>query len=445
MDLVRILDYDKDLEEIRSITARRTTQIDGTLICSVAEIIEDVRERGDEAVLEATEKFDSVELSEIVVSPEEIEAAMEGLSGELRTALGRAAERIEKVSRSLLPPECVWTKEIEPGITVGEKTSPIPSAGLWVPSRKGPLASTMLMLTVPARTAGVGEIVAATPPMEDGSVDPATLAAAKMGGATRVIRGNGVALIGAMSTGTESVPRVGAIYGPGPPAIVAALGYAGIYGIRTGPVLGPSECMIIADDSSDPMEVTADLLNECEHGPDSSCVLVTESDELASQVQAALSSIADNLPEPRRGFVREALPSTGMIVLVKGLEEAASMANEFAPEHLQIALEGERQSRLLGLITNAGEILLGQSTPFSAANYAMGITAVLPTGGSAKAFSGINARDFVKTSTLGGVRRDSLGRVCDIVSALGDAEGFPAHVDACRRKMGDPNAPDENK
>jgi histidinol dehydrogenase len=444
-DLVRILDYEKDLGEIRSIAERRVTEIDRDLIASVASIIEDVRKRGDDAVLEATERYDSVKLASITVPREEIEAAMEGLSPGVKTALQKAAGRIEKVSRSLLPTGAIWTREIEPGIIVGEKTSPIPSVGLWVPSRKGPLASTMLMLAVPARTAGVGEIVAATPPMEDGSVDPATLAAAEMGGATTVVRGNGVALIGAMSSGTESVPKVRAIYGPGPPAIMAALGYAGIYGTRTGPVLGPSECMVIADETSDPVEVAADLLNECEHGPDSSCVLVTDSEALAREVKDAMRSIIDDLPDPRRGFVRDALPRTGMIVLVRTLEEAASMVNEFAPEHLQIALEGERQSRALELVENAGEILLGQSTPFSAANYAMGITAVLPTGGTAKAFSGITARDFVKTSTLGSVERGSLGSVCDIVSALGEVEGFPAHVEACRRKMKDLDAPEENK
>jgi len=434
-DLVRILDYNRDLEEIRSIAARRATEIDGDLIASVASIIEDVRRRGDEAILDATERYDSVKLSEIAVPRGEIEDALGELPGKVKTALEMAAGRIETVSRSLLPPESIWTREIEPGITVGEKVTPIPSVGLWVPSRKGPLASTMLMLAVPARTAGVGEIIAATPPMADGSVDPATLAAAEIGGATRVIRGNGVALIGAMSSGTESVPRVGAIYGPGPPAIMAALGYAAIYGTRTGPSLGPSECMVIADETSDPGEVAADLLNECEHGPDSSCVLVTDSEALAREVIDALVSTADGLPEPRRGFVREALPRTGMIVLVKTLEDAASIANEFAPEHLQIALEGERQSHVLKLVENAGEILLGQSTPFSAANYAMGITAVLPTGGTAKAFSGINARDFVKASTLGSVERGSLEGICDIVSALGEVEGFPAHVEACRRKM----------
>ena len=432
---VRILDYERDLEEIRSITSRRSTRIDGSLVASVAEIIEDVRSRGDEAILEATEKFDSVRPPDVVVTRDEIEAAMDGLPRRVRTAMERAAERIEKVSRSLLPPEGVWMEELEPGITVGEKTSPLPSVGLWVPSRKGPLASTMLMLTVPARTAGVGEIVAATPPMEDGSVDPATLAAAEIGGATMVVRGNGVALIGAMSSGTDKVPRVEAIYGPGPPAIVAALGYAGIYGARTGPVLGPSECMIIADQSSDPEEVAADLLNECEHGPDSSCILATDSEDLAHQVQMNISTMAERLPEPRRGFVVEALSSTGMIIIVDSLDEAAALVNEFAPEHLQIALEGERQSRVLELVNNAGEILLGQSTPFSAANYAMGITAVLPTGGSARAFSGINARDFVKTSTLGRVEREALGKVCDVVEVLGEVEGFPAHVEACLRKL----------
>jgi histidinol dehydrogenase len=329
----------------------------------------------------------------------------------------------------------VSTAELEPGITVGEKITPISSAGLWVPCRKAPLASTMLMLVVPAMVAGVKGIIAATPPLRGGSVDGPTLVAAEISGATKVIRGNGVALTAALAFGTESVPRAEAIYGPGPPAIAAAQGYVGIYGVRTGPPMGPSECMIVAGDASDPGEAAADLLNECEHGPDSSAVLVTDSPDLAKKVSAALASAVDELGEPRKGYVLTALEQNGMIVVTGSLEEAAAMVNSYAPEHLQIALDGEKGNRVLGMIENAGEILLGQSTPFSAANYALGITAVLPTGGSAKGFSGITAKDFLKTSSIGRVERDALPGVCDVVSALGEVEGFPAHVEACRRKI----------
>ena len=219
------------------------------------------------------------------------------------------------------------------------------------------------------------------------------------------------------------------------PAVMAALGYVGMYGVRTGPPLGPSECMVIADDKMDPEVTATDLLNECEHGPDSSAVLVTDSAAFAEKVLSALGPAARSLGEPRYGYVREALLKRGMIVLVESKEEAAAFVNAYAPEHLQIALGKDESMRVLGMIENAGEILLGRTTPFSAANYAMGITAVLPTGGSARRYSGLTCRDFLKSSTLGRLDPGALLGVCGIVSALGKAEGLPAHVKACQHRL----------
>jgi histidinol dehydrogenase len=412
----------------------RENQLDPSLVRSVAETVEDVRERGDEAVREATARFDSVEIDSIGVDDAEIRRARRGLSPELVSALDLAADRIERFNRSLLPPG-VSTWELDPGIAVGEKFSPLQSAGLWVPCRKGPLASTMLMLGVPAKVAGVEEVIAATPPKEDGSVDAITLAAAARAGVSKVVRGNGVALIAALAFGTESVPKVDAIYGPGPPAVMAALGYVGIYGTRTGPPMGPSECMIVADRDADPSQLAADLLNESEHGPDSSAVLVTDSRGLASRVVELLDRMAEGLPDPRDGYVRESLSAHGMAVVVDGWEQAAELVNSYAPEHLQISLGGEDAESFIRRVTNAGEILVGQATPFSAANYAMGITAVLPTGGSARGHSGITCRDFMKSSTIGKLDKEALPDICHTVEALGGAEGLPAHVEACKRKM----------
>ncbi len=414
----------------------RERQLDPSLIKSVASTVEKVRAGGDEEVYRATSRFDSVELDSLVVGDEEVQNALDQTPSRVLTAIDRAADRIERVNRKLLPLEIdEW--QVDEAITVGEKHSPLDSAALWVPCRKAPLASTMLMLGVSARVAGVENIVAATPPRPDGSVDPTTLSAAHRAGVSRVVKGNGVALISALSFGTRSIPRVEAIYGPGPPAIMAALGYVGIYGIRTGPLLGPSECMIVADRSSDPAQAAADLLNECEHGPDSSAVLVTDSRSLASRVKDEIGIMTGELPKPRDEYVSRALSRTGMIVLVEDLDQAADLVNRYAPEHLQISLPDDRCRDFLSRVHNAGEILLGQSTPFSAANYAMGITAVLPTGGSARAYSGITCRDFMKSSTIGRVRPRALPGICDIVSALGEAEGLPAHVQACLRKLGE--------
>ncbi len=433
-EMIPVLSYGKDYEEILDRMRKRKPRFDETLFEDVSEIIEEVRERGDEAVIEATAEFDSVRLGSIVVGPEERRAAVGSIDPGVLSVLKEAGQRIEKVSRRFMPGSEAL-EEVEPGIWAGRKVTPLSSAGLWVPCRKGPLASTMLMLAVPARVAGVAEVVAATPPLSDGGVDPATLAAADTAGVTRVVRGNGVALIAAMAFGTESVPRVEAIYGPGPPAISVAMAYVGMYGIRTGPAMGPSECMIIADGEADADEAARDLLSECEHGPDSSGVLITDSSAFAELVRSRLPTIVEELPEPRRGYAAEAMGERGMIVLVDDLGQAADLANAYAPEHLQLAVEGEKQGRLLDAIRNAGEILLGQSTPFSGANYAMGITAVLPTGGWARAFSGIDVNSYLKASTLGRVDGEALPELCRIVRALGEAEGFPAHVGSCLRKL----------
>lgn len=433
-EVIPVLSYGREYEEILARMGKRRPSFDETLFEDVSEIIEEVRERGDEAVIEATADFDSVKLASILVGAEERRAALDSIDPDLLSVLREAGQRIEKVNLRFMP-ESAALEEVEPGIWAGRKVSPLSAAGLWVPCRKGPLASTMLMLAVPARVAGVKEVVAATPPLSDGGVDPVTLAAADVAGVSRVVRGNGVALIAAMAFGTESVPRVEAIFGPGPPAISVAMAYVGMYGVRTGPAMGPSECMIIADGSADAGEAARDLLSECEHGPDSSGVLVTDSRAFAELVQSRLVSIVEELPEPRRGYATGAMADRGMIVVVDDLGRAADLANAYAPEHLQIAVEGEKQGRLLDGIRNAGEILLGQSTPFSGANYAMGITAVLPTGGSARAFSGIDVNSYLKASTLGRVDREALPGLCRIVRALGEAEGFPAHVESCLRKL----------
>ncbi len=433
--LIRVLAYGEDRREIEERMARRSLQIGPDLVRQVAGIVEDVRQRGDEAILDATERWDSVRPASVRVEESEVEEARKEIPEKALRALRKARDRIAIFNRRLLPKAGPSLKEIAPGIAVGEKFTPLSAAGLWVPCRKAPLASTMLMLAVPATTAGVKRIVASTPPLPDGRVDPVTLVAAEMAGVSEVVRGNGVALIGAMAFGTRSVPRVEAIYGPGPPAVMAAQGYVGIYGIRTGPPQGPSECMILADDSSDPAQVALDLLNECEHGPDSSAVLVTNSPTLAERAREALDRAVDGLVEPRRDYVRTALAGKGMVVLVGSEGEATDFINEYAPEHLQIALGRRKCVRMLAGIRNAGEILLGQSTPFSAANYAMGITAVLPTGGSARSFSGVTARDYIKSTTLGRLDPEALPGVCRIVEALGEAEGLPAHVQACLAKL----------
>jgi len=423
-----------DAEIERRMQARRA-RVDPKLLEGIIQIAEDVRSRGDEAIVEATLKWDRAKIRSVVVSKEEMRKAEEQVEPRHLEAMEAAARRIGKVNRRIRASLSEWSHQVAQGVTVGEKVSALESAGLWVPCSKGALASTMLMLAVPAKVAGVEEVVAATPPRPDGSVEPSTLMAARIAGVDLVLKGNGVALIAALAFGTQSVPKVDAIYGPGPLAISLAMGYVAMYGVRIGPPMGPSECMVLASEDSDPVQAAADLLNECEHGPDSSCVLVTESKDLASRVSQEVARRVDRLPQPRQDYAKSALSSRGMIVVSSSLEEAAGFVNRYAPEHLQIALPQDRCRKVLKLMRNAGEILLGQMTPFSAANYAMGTTAVLPTGGSARGHSGITVRDFLKFSTIGSIDEKGLEEIWPIVSTLGELEGFPAHVDAARLKM----------
>jgi len=423
-----------DAEIERRMQARRAA-VDPKLLKGIIQIAQDVRRRGDSAVLDATLRWDGAKIEKVLVDEQEIEEAEQHAESRYVEAMQAAAERIRRVNERIKASLSNWSDEVAPGVTVGEKVSPLESAGLWVPCSKGALASTMLMLAVPARVAGVQRVVAATPPRPDGSVDPSTLVAARIAGVDLVLKGNGVALIAALAFGTESVPRVDAVYGPGPPAINLAMGYVAMFGVRIGPPMGPSECVVLASQDSDPVQVAADLLNECEHGPDSSCVLVTDSRDLARRVCEEVARRLENLPQPRRDYAGSSLSGRGMIVVTSSLEEAAGFVNRYAPEHLQIALAEDRCHEILELIRNAGEILIGQMTPFSAANYAMGTTAVLPTGGSARAYSGITVREFLRFSTMGALEEKGLEEVWPIVSALGELEGFPAHIDAARLKM----------
>ncbi|TFG63250.1 MAG: histidinol dehydrogenase [Spirochaetales bacterium] len=394
----------------------------------VKNILEEVRTGGDAALVRLEARFDKADISRLpleIGEPEYTEAER-SLSRELKDALRYAIENVRRFHKSQVP-SALQFSEVRPGIFAGEKANPVPSAGLYVPRGKGSFPSMLYMTAVPAALAGVERIVVVTPPNPGGSVDAACLYAAKISGVHAVYRIGGAQAIAALAYGTESIPKVAKIIGPGSAYVAAAKRLLqGI--VDTGLPAGPSESVILADGTADPNLVALDLLIEAEHGPDSSALLITPSAKLAQETAKLLPGLADMLPEPRRGYVKEVFSRYGGIILAGSMEEAADIVNLFAPEHLQI--QASDPKALLPLIRNAGEILLGSSTPFSAANYAAGPNAVLPTGGMARTWSPVSVRDFMKFSSVIEITAEGLKGMAPHVKALAEYEDFPAHKNA---------------
>jgi histidinol dehydrogenase len=322
---------------------------------------------------------------------------------------------------------------------LGEKSTPIDRAGLYVPSGKGSFPSVMVQLATPAVVAGVREVAVVLPPVKapDRRVDPAVLVAADQLGLQEVYRANGPAGVAAMAIGTATIRRVRKIVGPGSPAVTAAKLLAQLEGVETPMLFGPSESLILADESADPVILAADYLNEAEHGHDSASILVTPSRELVAAVQREVERQIEALPEPQRSYARSATTVYGGAIVVRDLDEGIAFANEYAAEHMQVATRDPLF--VLGKLENAGEILLGQNTPMSAANFAIGVPATLPTGGFAKVSSGVTAHTFLKRSSVAYLSREALAGMADTVVALAEHEGFPQHAAAIRiRGLGQP-------
>ena len=399
---------------------------DGESLAVAQRALDDVRTRGDDALLEYTRRWDGVELrrDQLALGREEILAAGESVTRELREALGAAIARSRRFNERLLPANWLFTPEA--GITVGMQFTPLQGVGVYVPAGKGRFPSTCVTIVTPAVVAGVTEIALLAPPGADGRLDPALLVACDLLGIDRIFRCNGVAGIAAFAVGTQTIPAVPAIVGPGNPYVVATQLVAQSLGVRMLAMLGPTEAMVVADEGADPRRLALDLLNEAEHGQDSAAILVTDSRALAAAVARVLPEYLDRLPADRQAFARAALSDYGGIVYAPSIDGAIDFVNRYAPEHLQIATRDPRA--LLPSIRNAGEILLGQDTPFSAGNYAIGVPAALPTGGAARTGSGITALSFLKSSSVASLDATGLAAVRPVVERLGTYEGFPAHV-----------------
>ncbi|HSM65206.1 MAG TPA: histidinol dehydrogenase [Ilumatobacteraceae bacterium] len=407
---------------------------DPALRRSIGELIDDVRERGDAAVCDALGRFDGVDVSPdgLRVSAEEFEQA--GVSAEVDAAIDDAIAHLRAFNDAQMEQAHDWSIESEPGLIVGEKITPITSAGLFTPSGKASYPSVAYQLAVPAVVAGVPTIALVVPPVPGGrgEVDPAVLVVCRKLGITDVFRVNGPAGVAALGFGTETIPKVRKVVGPGSPAVTIAQVEMQRHGVATMMLLGPTESLVIADGSADPTLLAADLLIEAEHGTDSTVVLVTTSAALADAVDDALAVQLATMPSPRAAAARASLGPNGGCVLVDSLDVAVGIANEFAPEHLQVAVNDAEVDDVVDGLVNAGEILVGQHTPFSAANFVIGCPASLPTSGFAHVSSGITADTFLKRTAVARADAGALERMTPSVIALADHEGFPAHADAVR-------------
>ncbi len=407
---------------------------DPALRASIGALIEDVRERGDVAVCEALARFDGIEVEPagLRVTDDEYESA--AVSAEVDAAIDDAISHLRAFNEQQLAREEDWSFTSEPGLQVGEKISPIASAGLFTPSGKASYPSVAYQLAVPAVVAGVPRLALVVPPVPGGrgEVDPAVLVVCRKLGIRDVFRVNGPAGIAALGFGTESIPNVRKIVGPGSPAVTLAQVEMQRHGVSTMMLLGPTESVVIADATADSARLAADLLIEAEHGTDSSVVLVTTSAILADATDAELEQRLARLPEPRAVAARASLGPNGGCVLTDTLDEAIEVANEYAPEHLQVAVDADQEERVVDALVNAGEILVGQHTPFSAANFVIGCPASLPTSGFAHVSSGITASTFRKRTAVARADATALERMTPSVVALADHEGFPAHAAALR-------------
>jgi histidinol dehydrogenase len=422
---------DLSTEQIAKLMRRAETDI-RELFPLAQGVIDRVRTDGDAAVVEFARKFDTAifEASMLRATPEDFVAARSALSSELIDAIRQAHDNIQRFHEEQMP-EPMWFMEVRPGIMAGERITPITSAGLYVPRSKGAFPSVMLMLATPAKTAGVPRIVIATPPTPEGKADAASLVAAEICGIDEVYVVGGIQAMAALAYGTETVPKVDKIIGPGSSYVSAAKRL--LFGtVDVGLPAGPSEAIILTDETVDPRLAALDLLVEAEHGPESAAILVTHSQAVAEQVLELLPGYIAELPEWRQKFINNVFANYGGILVTNSLDESIAFVNQYAPEHLEVLTADPFIT--LNKIKNAGEILLGAMTPIPTANYCLGLNAILPTGGFARSFSSVSVHDFLKRSGVGYLSKEGYLRLQGITTTLADYEDFPAHAMAIRKR-----------
>ena len=402
---------------------RRPTQNVETLFENVGAILKNVKANGDKAVLGYEEQFDKVKLESLAVTPEEIKEAEAQVPIELKVAILLAQRNIYTFhKKQKFEGKKVETME---GVTCWQKAVGIEKVGLYIPGGTAPLFSTVLMLAVPAHIAGCKEIVLCTPPNKEGKVHPAILYAAQVSGVSKIFKIGGVQAIGAMAYGTESVPKVYKIFGPGNQYVMAAKQMVAMHDVAIDMPAGPSEVEVIADETANPKFVAADLLSQAEHGLDSQVVLITTSEKLLNEVEY---EVQHQLSRLQRWQIAEKSLENSKLILVKDMDEAIELTNEYAPEHLII--ETKDYMELAEKVVNAGSVFLGSYTPESAGDYASGTNHTLPTNGYAKAYSGVSLDSFIRKITFQEINREGIQNIGPAIEVMAAHEQLDAHKNA---------------
>lgn len=394
----------------------------------VKDVLADIKANGDEAVRKYESKFDHVELDSLKVRADEINEAEGLISDELKNSLLTAYHNIYTFHES----QRFQSHHVEacPGVDCWQKSMPIEKVGLYIPGGTAPLFSTVLMLATPAKIAGCKDIVICTPPNKEGKVNPATLMAAKIAGVTEIFKIGGVQAIGAMAYGTETVPKVYKIFGPGNQYVMAAKQHVSLTDVAIDMPAGPSEVCVIADDTSNPIFVAADLLSQAEHGVDSQALLITTSETMLDEIIAEIKSQLEVLP--RKQIAVKALENS-KFVLVHDTAEAMAISNAYAPEHLIIATADYEE--LSEKVVNAGSVFLGQYACESAGDYASGTNHTLPTHGYAKAYNGVNLDSYCRKITFQHLSRQGVDSIGQAVVTMAENEQLEAHANAMRVRL----------
>ena len=399
-----------------------------SLSATVNTVLQDVKTRGDEAVKEYEEKFDHARLTDLAVSQDEMDEAERLVSADLKEALILAHANIERFHAA----QDFRTIKVEtaPGVTCWQKSVPIEKVGLYIPGGTAPLFSTVLMLATPAKLAGCEEIVLCTPPNKEGKVHPAILVAARIAGVSKIFKAGGVQAIGAMAYGTQSVPKVYKIFGPGNQYVMAAKQQVSLHDVAIDMPAGPSEVCVIADAHADAKLAAADLLSQAEHGVDSQVLLICTDErkieEIREQVERQLEAL------PRRNIAAQSLANS-RLVLVNDTREAMALSNAYAPEHLILATDDYEQ--LAELVVNAGSVFLGKYACESAGDYASGTNHTLPTHGYATAYSGVNLDSYHRKVTFQHLSRKGVESIGKAVVTMAENEQLEAHANAMRLRM----------
>lgn len=418
----------KDVQALSAYLESREAGVDQQMNAKVLDIIEQVRTRKDDALLEYTEKFDHVKLDSLIMSEEEIEAVMSKVDASLIADLKEAAENIACYHEKQLQEGYEIQKE--DGVYLGQRVIPLERVGVYVPGGRAAYPSTVLMNVIPAKIAGVKEIVMVTPPSADGSVDPVIAAAAHIAGVTRICKVGGAQAVAALAYGTQSIPRVDKIVGPGNAYVACAKRL--VYGkVDIDMIAGPSEILVIADKGADPEYVAADMISQAEHDPMASSILITDDETLVEKVEEALQRQSAALP--RQEIIAQSLTRYGTVMVCDTMEECIEKANAVAPEHLELMVQDARS--WLPLVRNAGSVFLGYYTCESIGDYFGGCNHVLPTNGTARFASALSCDSFIKKSSYLHYTKEALQRDGGKIMNIAHHESLDGHANAVKVRM----------